>query len=130
MESKPEEEPKTQEEEPKTEELHEEDKDETKEEEEDKEEVNKPTGMDESQKKMVMDLVEQLQASAGDPKNPKNQAAMKEIKKYKTLYDKHDFWDTQPVPKVTSALEEGEIEKGKLADVQQEPYALPEGYEW
>lgn len=84
----------------------------------------------EEQKKMVMDLMEKMQAMGGNSKDPKNQAAMKEFKKYKTLYDKHDFWDTQPVPKVMSGSEEGEIEKGIPDEVRKEPYDLPAGFEW
>jgi glycylpeptide N-tetradecanoyltransferase len=84
----------------------------------------------EDQKKMVLDLMEKVQAMGGDPKNPKNQAALKEFQKYKTLYEKHEFWDTQPVPKVAGKMEEGEIEKGKLDEVREEPYGLPEGFTW
>ena len=66
----------------------------------DSQEETKDKQSSEEQKKMVLDLMEKVQAMGGDPKNPKNQAALKEFQKYKTLYEKHDFWDTQPVPKV------------------------------
>lgn len=69
----------------------------------------------------------------GDKNDPRTKAAMQEFKKYKPLYEKHEFWDTQPVPKSSFGLDaskEGEIEKGKIEDVKQEPYNLPAGYEW
>jgi len=85
----------------------------------------------EEKKKMVRDLMEKMQAM-NNPKDPKNQKVLKELQKYKTLYEKHEFWDTQPVPK-SSPLGtdvEGEIEKGKLDEVRQEPYNLPAGFSW
>lgn len=87
----------------------------------------------EERKKMLMDLMEKMQAMGGNSKDPRTKAAMEEFKKYETLYKKHDFWDTQPVPKSSFGFDpskEGEIEKGKLAEVKQEPYSIPAGYEW
>jgi glycylpeptide N-tetradecanoyltransferase len=84
----------------------------------------------EEQKQMLLNLMEQMQLQGGNPKDAKSKAAMKEMQKYRTLYEKHEFWDTQPVPKVISSSGEGEIEKGKLKEVRQEPYVLPEGFEW
>lgn len=84
----------------------------------------------EENQKMMMDYFEKMQLM-GDSKDPKSQKVMQEIQKYKTLYDKHLFWDTQPVPKgFAGEVEEGEIEKGKLDEVRQEPYALPGGFTW
>jgi len=46
----------------------------------------------------------------------------------------HTFWDTQPVPKFSEAMEEiksGPIDPPKtVADIKKEPYALPSAYEW
>eukprot|EP00386_Alphamonas_edax_P015128 GDKI01046290.1.p2 GENE.GDKI01046290.1~~GDKI01046290.1.p2 ORF type:complete len:485 (-),score=185.54 GDKI01046290.1:241-1695(-) len=45
----------------------------------------------------------------------------------------HEFWDTQPVPKIDQEIgqdEFGEIETKTLKDVRQEPYGLPEGFSW
>ena len=57
---------------------------------------------------------------------------IQEYKKYKTLFDKHEFWDTQPVTKCgfKKVDKEGEIEKGKVDEVRKEPYNLPTGYSW
>lgn len=84
----------------------------------------------EEQKQMLLNLMEQMQLQGGGGKDSKSKAAMREMQKYKTLYEKHDFWDTQPVPKVISTAGEGEIEKGKLDEVKQDPIALPEGFVW
>jgi hypothetical protein len=60
--------------------------------------------------------------------------SMDRLKHMLPLYDKHAFWDTQPVPKnlnITATEEkEGEIEHKELKDVPKEPLALPAGYEW
>mmetsp|Transcript_16506 Transcript_16506/g.22904 ORF Transcript_16506/g.22904 Transcript_16506/m.22904 type:complete len:427 (-) Transcript_16506:85-1365(-) len=44
----------------------------------------------------------------------------------------HEFWDTQPVPKLNEEVEEdGPIDKPKTVDdIQKEPYNLPSGFEW
>jgi len=94
---------------------------------EEKKEEKKEMG--EEQKKMMLDLVEKFQASQ-NPNDPKSKEVIEKIKKLKPLYDKHQFWDTQPVPKVSDSFKEGEIIKGKLSEVRQEPYPLPEGFEW
>lgn len=97
-----------------------------------KEEEDVKSKSTEDSKKMVLDLMEQMKGLGGNPKDPKNQAIFKEFQKYKTLYEKHDFWDTQPVPKGGPGAkdEEGEIEKGKVEEVKSEPYGLPAGFEW
>jgi len=46
----------------------------------------------------------------------------------------HKFWDTQPVPKKGATIDEsdcGPIEPNQpLADLRQEPYPMPAGFEW
>ena len=98
--------------------------------EENKEDANVPENKEETDK-IMKSYLEKIQAM-GNSKDPQSQKIMQEIQKYKTLYDKHEFWDTQPVPKGGSekADEEGEIEKGKLDEVRQEPYVLPAGFTW
>lgn len=95
--------------------------------EEGKEEAKKE--LDEEGKKKIFDLVQQFQSGL-DPKDPKSKEVMEKIKKMKPLYEKHEFWDTQPVPNLTGAFDEGEIEKGDLASVRQEPFSLPAGFNW
>jgi glycylpeptide N-tetradecanoyltransferase len=51
------------------------------------------------------------------------------------LYDIHDFWDSQPVPKaydtVDPAMYDKPIDVEKtVTDVKPEPYVLPPGYYW
>eukprot|EP00347_Sterkiella_histriomuscorum_P012835 403367044 len=56
------------------------------------------------------------------------------LKQLMPLYEKHEFWDTQPVPKNLGASQqvkkEGQIVSKKVEEVQKEPLALPEGFEW
>jgi glycylpeptide N-tetradecanoyltransferase len=51
------------------------------------------------------------------------------------LYDSHDFWDSQPVPKAYEIVNEDTLDKPidlekTPADVKQEPYNLPQGFHW
>jgi glycylpeptide N-tetradecanoyltransferase len=59
----------------------------------------------------------------------------KELSKIAPLYDTHDFWDSQPVPKetdnVTAADFDKQIDEVKtIDDIQAEPLAIPEGFHW
>lgn len=51
-----------------------------------------------------------------------------------SLYDTHQFWDTQPVPHANDEVKESDydkpIEVKTLADVRKEPLPLPKGYFW
>jgi hypothetical protein len=43
----------------------------------------------------------------------------------------YDFWDTQPVPKISDKpADHAEIEKKTIEQVMKDPYPLPGGYEW
>jgi glycylpeptide N-tetradecanoyltransferase len=48
--------------------------------------------------------------------------------------ESHKFWDTQPVPKLSSESVEaggGSIDPEKtVEDIRQEPYGMPKGFEW
>lgn len=50
------------------------------------------------------------------------------------LFDPHNFWHQQPVPKLNEKLTEGDfdraIEVKSLDQVLKEPLGLPAGYEW
>ena len=61
--------------------------------------------------------------------------ALKKINAIAPLYDAHDFWDSQPVPKAYEKVEEDMLNKAidqekKVEDVRDKPYNLPEGFEW
>jgi glycylpeptide N-tetradecanoyltransferase len=59
---------------------------------------------------------------------------LKEMKEIAPLYEKHSFWDTQPVPKFLEIKEKGivpgPLEEKEVKDVPTEPYALPDSFEW
>lgn len=64
-----------------------------------------------------------------------NYKMMKQINHMEPLYDLHDFWDSQPVPKAYETVDESmfdqAIDKPKtVAEVRPEPYALPEHFYW
>ena len=45
--------------------------------------------------------------------------------------EKHEFWDTQPVPRMTEKVtEEGPMEQKSLEDVPKEPYSIASILEW
>ena len=50
------------------------------------------------------------------------------------LFDEHDFWHTQPVPKYFEAMPMSQydkpVETKDVSEVMQEPYPLPQGYRW
>eukprot|EP01028_Stygiella_incarcerata_P010078 TRINITY_DN507_c0_g1_i1.p1 TRINITY_DN507_c0_g1~~TRINITY_DN507_c0_g1_i1.p1 ORF type:complete len:436 (+),score=131.74 TRINITY_DN507_c0_g1_i1:140-1447(+) len=48
--------------------------------------------------------------------------------------EKHEFWDTQPVPKLTDDIQaldlSGPLEKKTVSDIPKTPYPLPSSFEW
>ena len=76
----------------------------------------------------VCEVLKKAQARLVD-----HRRSQKVIRKVLPLFDKHDFWHTQPVTKIYEPIQEGfntEIETKTLKDVQVECYQLPESYEW
>jgi len=64
-----------------------------------------------------------------------NYKILKHIDHLEPLYDVHDFWDSQPVPKAYETVEETNFDKPidrekTVAEVKQDPYNLPAGYVW
>ena len=60
---------------------------------------------------------------------------MKHIDNLEPLYDAHDFWDSQPVPKAYEPIDESKYDQQidvpkTVEDVKPEPYSLPAGYHW
>jgi glycylpeptide N-tetradecanoyltransferase len=80
-----------------------------------------------------MSIIEQMEPRARNVEQRRN---VERLKHMLPLYEPHAFWDTQPVPKNSTALTpqktetEGEIEHRDPKDVQKEPYSLPPGFEW
>ena len=58
----------------------------------------------------------------------------KRVGKLIPLFDQHDFWFTQPVPKYFEQVKMSEydqpVEVKTLDDVRKDPLPLPEGYHW
>ena len=69
-----------------------------------------------------------------EQKNLNNPWEVKRIRKVIPLFDQHNFWNTQPVPKYYEPVADGDFDKPievkTLADVRKTPYDLPEGYSW
>jgi hypothetical protein len=64
-----------------------------------------------------------------------NYKVLKHIDHLEPLYDIHEFWDSQPVPKayetVDDTMYDQQIDKPKtVAEVKPEPFNLPTGYVW
>ena len=67
--------------------------------------------------------------------NSGNYKALKKIDSIAPLYDAHDFWDSQPVPKAYERVEEDMLDKQidaekKVEDIRDKPYNLPDGFTW
>jgi glycylpeptide N-tetradecanoyltransferase len=59
----------------------------------------------------------------------------KGVEKVAPLYDTHDFWDSQPVPKSTDEVQPDDFNKmidaeKKVGDVREEPLDIPPGFYW
>ena len=66
-------------------------------------------------------------------KDPKKKGQFDKIKELAPLYEKHKFWDTQPVVHLMEqgkSAEAGAIEHKEAKDVRTTPLALPDGYIW
>ena len=51
------------------------------------------------------------------------------------MYDTHDFWDNQPVPKTSDNVSEDDFNKAidvpkTVAEIREEPLDIPAGYHW
>lgn len=76
-------------------------------------------------KDFIKSLTEKRQSYAGK----------KDIRKIAPLYDTHDFWDSQPVPKSSDTVSLGDYDKQidvpkKVKDIRAEPLDIPEGFWW
>jgi glycylpeptide N-tetradecanoyltransferase len=77
-------------------------------------------------------MLEHLKKST---KYSENRKVLRNIDNVEPLYDIHEFWDSQPVPKAYEKVDESmydkpiDVEK-TVADIKPEPYTLPPGYTW
>eukprot|EP00826_Nyctotherus_ovalis_P041735 TRINITY_DN4245_c0_g2_i24.p1 TRINITY_DN4245_c0_g2~~TRINITY_DN4245_c0_g2_i24.p1 ORF type:complete len:442 (+),score=130.28 TRINITY_DN4245_c0_g2_i24:207-1532(+) len=66
-------------------------------------------------------------------RDPKNKEQVRKLQEMAPLYQKHAFWDTQPVVHLVAdkpGEKQGVIETKELKDVRTTPFTLPEGFEW
>lgn len=66
-------------------------------------------------------------------KGTKNKEQMRRMKEMAPLYEKHAFWDTQPVVHLMEAKKPAlgaPIETKEVKDVRKDPLALPTGFVW
>ncbi len=66
-------------------------------------------------------------------KDPSKKAQLDKIKEMAPLYEKHKFWDTQPVVHLSDPGKDmtgGVIEHKEAKDVRPTPLALPDGFVW
>ena len=83
-----------------------------------------------SYKEKVKALLESMRL-----KHQNNPKMLRKIDHLIPLYDAHDFWDSQPVPKAYEAADavtyDQAIDRPKTVDeVKKEPYTLPAGFRW
>lgn len=61
-----------------------------------------------------------------------NRRAVRQLSKVIPLFDKHEFWSTQPVMRVNEPIGQfnEQIDNRVLSDISKTPLPLPESYEW
>ena len=67
--------------------------------------------------------------------NKDNFRAMRQLDNLAPLYDAHDFWDSQPVPKAYETIDDSMVDKAidvekTVQEVKAQPYNLPGGFVW
>ena len=55
------------------------------------------------------------------------------MKKITALYDTHDFWESQPVPKKSDVVNQADYDRSidvdkKVQDIREEPLEIPAGF--
>jgi len=67
-------------------------------------------------------------------KDPQNRHLYELYKRKEALFSPHQFWDTQPIQKIASALYSNEtncpLKKILPEEIKANPYNLPQGFEW
>ena len=68
-------------------------------------------------------------------KNSRSYQQQKELKKITALYDTHDFWQSQPVPKQSDVVDAKDFDRSidadkKVSDISEEPLEIPAGFTW
>lgn len=100
--------------------------------------------LDDDQRQLLKDALNDEGSSAENVKklltslkteNKGNYKALKKIEGLAPLYDAHDFWDSQPVPKAYENIEDTQFDKPidlekQVTDIRATPYNLPAGFEW
>ena len=77
-------------------------------------------------------IADNLRKSAVRLSKDGNMRAVKIVNKVIPLFDKHEFWSTQPVPRIYDQVTQlnTQIEEKKVSEISAEQINLPEGYEW
>jgi hypothetical protein len=82
----------------------------------------------ETVEKRMTDLLNKVKAKTTD------KYKAKALDKVIPLFDKHAFWDTQPVPRFAEYLDvsmyDSAVKVQSLDQISREPYKLPDGFEW
>ena len=68
-------------------------------------------------------------------KSKRGRLEEKKLEKISTLFDTHDFWDSQPVPKVSDLVSDADFDKSidrvkTVDEIQSNPYEIPAGFFW
>ena len=85
-------------------------------------------------KEKLRECIKKLLSEVKDQKKS-DPVLLRKIESIAPLYDSHDFWDNQPVPKaydkVDPSMYDKQIDIDKtVEDVKQDPYNLPTGFYW
>ena len=79
--------------------------------------------------------IKKLLAEMTAAEGKRNRQDERKLKKIATLYDTHNFWDTQPVPKATDVVNSDDLDKPidvvkTVEEIAEEPLQIPAGFKW
>ena len=80
----------------------------------------------------IKKLLAEMTAAEGKGRSRQDE---RELKKVATLYDTHNFWDSQPVPKVTDQVTADDLDKPidvikTVDEIPEEALQIPAGFQW
>ena len=80
----------------------------------------------------IKKLLAEMTAAEGKGRSRQDE---RKLKKVATLYDTHNFWDSQPVPKVTDQVTADDLDKPidvikTVDEIPEEALQIPAGFQW
>ena len=83
----------------------------------------------------IQSLLKEMKTDENKKKIKQSRQDERVVEKMATLYDTHNFWDSQPVPKKSDKVDKDAYDKPidvekKVDDISADPLPLPAGFNW